>query len=404
MSASRKSARRTDSPGAESSPGPPGVSPSPDARAVIVAEVGTAHLGDRARAADLIAAAADAGADLVKFQHFYADEIIHPNTGLVSLPGGAIPLYRRFRELETGTAFMEYLKKTCEARGTGFFCSPFGIRSAGELISVGERRFKIASPELNHHPLLTWLAAREECDAMVLSTGVSTLGDIEESLAVISTAGSRRDAGPPDVSILHCITAYPSPEDQFNLRLIPNLSALFGRPAGLSDHSLDPVLVPVLAAFQGASMVEKHFTLNRTDGGLDDPIALNPEDFSRMAQAVRTAEDLRRRGLSPLAHPDLEGVGAERIDAILGTGVKRLAAAETANYGRSNRSIHVLTDLSAGHRLSDGDLAVLRTETVLRPGLHPRHLSQVLGRPLVRNIEAGQGLVWDDLILPAPGS
>ncbi len=376
----------------------------------IVAEIGTGHRGNRNRARELIAAAADSGADLVKFQHFYADEIIHPKTGGVKLPGGELDLYSRFRELETGPSFIEFCKDECLMRGVGFFCSPFGIRSASELIALGETRLKIASPELNHHPLLTWLAEREEITSLVLSTGVSTLGDIEETLGLIGGIKSL------DITLLHCITAYPSPEEEFNIRLIGNLSSIFGLPSGLSDHSLDPVLVPALAVLAGAVMVEKHFTISREDGGLDDPIALDTGDFARMSAAIRQAESLRteaghgseinnargpreselRRGIS--RHSDLSSYPEARINAILGSGVKTLAPSEAANYGRSNRSIHALNFIPAGSPISKDMICVVRSEKNLRPGLHPRHLSLILGRRALRDIPTGEGLLWDDLL------
>jgi len=118
-------------------------------RVLIIAEVGTGHGGDPAKAAELIAAAVEAGADCVKFQHVYADEIIHPATGLVPLPGGMTPLYDTFRALETGPDFMARLKETVEALGAAFLCTPFGIRSARELRSIGVGALKVASPEPN---------------------------------------------------------------------------------------------------------------------------------------------------------------------------------------------------------------------------------------------------------------
>jgi sialic acid synthase SpsE len=377
-------------------------------RVIVVAELGTGHGGHRDRARRLIAAAASAGADRAKFQHFYADEIIHPATGSVNLPGGPVRLYDRFRELETGPDFLSFLKTACREEGVEFFCAPFGIQSARELLDLGETRFKIASPELNHQPLLRFLRDAPGLRELVLSTGVSRLGDIEESLSLLAeprneTAGGHRIGGDvsPEIHLLHCITAYPSPEEEYNLELIPNLARIFGKPAGISDHSLDPVLVPVLAVLRGAVMVEKHFTLSREDGGLDDPIALPPDDFAAMSRAIREAEALAAEGVGPRdyrLHSSLAKVSPERIAAILGTGIKKLAESESANYGRSNRSIHVLADLPAGHRIVAGDLAILRTEKELRPGLHPRHLEEITGKTLFRDITAGQGLVWEDLL------
>ncbi|AHC15578.1 N-acetylneuraminate synthase family protein [Salinispira pacifica] len=384
----------------------------------IVAEIGSGHRKDRNRARDLIAAASDAGADTVKFQHFYADEIVHPLTGMVELPGGSVPLHSRFRELELDAGFLEFLKNESEKNQLRFFCSPFGIRSAQDLIKLGESSFKIASPELNHIPLLDFLNTRAE--SLVLSTGVSRLGDMEEALSHVGDT--------EQLSLLHCITSYPAREEEYNLRLIPGLHALFGIPAGLSDHSIDPVLVPSLAVLLGAHMVEKHFTLSRSDGGLDDPIALPPEEFGRMTRAIREAESViyssphigsssRHIADSPASprehalpssgtilehagrHSLLAPFSPDRIRSILGDGVKRLAPGERENYGKSNRSIHALIDLQPGDILSDTNMAVLRSEKNLRPGLHPRHFLQITGSRVQRSIRAGEGIVFTDLMI-----
>ncbi len=370
-------------------------STSADKKPLIVAEIGSGHGGNRNIARQLIQKAAWAGADIVKFQHFYADEIVHPLTGNVPLPGGDIPLYRRFKELETDAAFLVFLADCATQEGVEFFCSPFGLRSAAELRETGQNRAKIASPELNHHPLLRWSARNFE--KMVLSTGVSSLGDIEESLELI------RNAAPghcPELTLLHCITSYPSPEEEYNLLLIPNLSAIFGIPAGVSDHSRDPVLVPAISTLFGAVMIEKHFTLDRSGGGLDDPIALNPEEFRRMTSAIREAEKLIDLPFHRAwkRHSVLKQYDPALIAAVCGDGVKHLAPAERQNYGKSNRSIHIRNSAQAGHVLTRNDLTILRSEKNLRPGLHPRHLEELYGCVLARNIDAGQGVLWQDLL------
>ncbi|MFP4430821.1 MAG: N-acetylneuraminate synthase family protein, partial [Spirochaetaceae bacterium] len=234
-------------------------------RTFIIAEVGTAHRGDRSRALDLVDAAADAGADCVKTQIVYADEIVHRKTGLVELPGGAVPLWERFRELEAEPQLFADMAEGCRRRGITFLASCFGPRSLKELIALGAEAVKIASPELNHLPLLE--AVRDAGLDVFFSTGVSTLGDIETALGAVA---------PQPAAILHCVTAYPAPPEEYNLRLVGALASIFGHPVGVSDHSLDPILIPTVAAALGAVCLEKHFTLERSGGGLDDPIALEP--------------------------------------------------------------------------------------------------------------------------------
>jgi sialic acid synthase SpsE len=351
---------------------------------LVVAEAGTTHQGDLSTALRLIEAAVRAGADCVKFQLVHAEEILHPRAGLVELPGGPVALYEQFRRLERDLDFYAAMKEATEAAGALFLCSPFGIRSARQLRGLGVKVMKIASPELNHFPLLREAASFGI--PLVLSSGVSTLGDIERALTITGTATT---------VLLHCITAYPAPEEQYNVRVLETLSAVLGVPVGISDHSLDPVLVPSLAVTCGACIVEKHFTLSRGGVGLDDPIALEPDPFHEMVCAIRHAEEAgpaATRAKLSRTH------GAARVAAVLGTGVKRLADAERANYERTNRSLHAVSDIPAGAVLGEADVAILRTEKVLRPGLDPGLLPRVLGARTRRPIPAGEGITWEDLL------
>ncbi|PKL09919.1 MAG: spore coat protein [Spirochaetae bacterium HGW-Spirochaetae-7] len=352
---------------------------------MVIAELGTGHGGDPGKAAELIAAAVESGADCVKFQHVYADEIIHPATGLVPLPGGPTPLYARFLALETGIDFLADMKERVEALGVIFLCTPFGLRSARELRSIGVAAMKIASPELNYTQLLDEVSSYRL--PTILSSGVSRMSDIEEALEQFGEPG-------PGLALLHCVTAYPAPEADYNLRVLGSMSALFGMAVGVSDHSLDPVLVPALAVAAGACIVEKHFCLSRKDDGLDDPIALPPTDFSMMAQAIRAAE---MDGSKSTIETLVADYGASRVESTLGDGVKRLAPSERANYRRTNRSIHASRHIASGDRFGTDNLAILRTEKVLRPGLHPRYLAMTMGRAAARDIPDGEGVEWEDI-------
>jgi len=358
-------------------------------RVLIIAEIGTGHGGDEVKASELIAAALESGADCVKFQHVYADEIIHPATGLVPLPGGPTPLYDTFRELESGPDFMARLKARVESLGALFLCTPFGLRSARELRDIGVKAMKIASPELNHAQLIDEVASYGL--PTILSSGVSRLADIEAALEPFTHAGT-------PAALLHCVTAYPAPEADYNLRVLEALSMLFGVPTGISDHSMDPLVVPSVAAACGACIIEKHICLSRSNDGLDDPIALPPGDFSRMAAAVRrTSRLVEELGASAAINALKNEYGATRIEAVLGDGRKRLAPSEAANYTRTNRSIHARRPIGRGERFSEDNLIILRTEKVLRPGLEPRYLPVVLGRNAARYIPDGEGVEWADL-------
>jgi len=356
---------------------------------MIIAEIGTGHGGSIAKAKDLVDAAREAGADCAKFQIVYADEILHPDTGFVSLPGGKIRLYDRFRELEVDPGFYAEIAAYCQKKGLIFLCSPFGLKSLSELESLDPPCIKIASPELNHFPLLA--AASATGRPLILSSGVSTLSDIERAL---EATGSTRDR-----VLLHCVTSYPAPEEEYNLSVLESLSSVFGIPVGVSDHSLDPILVPLLAVASGAAVIEKHICLSRLDSGLDDPVALPPDAFAAMVKAVRNACDktgatMKRDIIEALSREH----GSEKIRRILGDGIKALAPSERANYTRTNRSIHYLKGLKAGQTVTEADIAILRTEKILSPGLSPEFRDMLLGAILARDVTDGAGAAWDDFI------
>jgi sialic acid synthase SpsE len=355
---------------------------------MVIAELGTSHGADRVKAGELIEAAAEAGADCIKFQIVYAGEILHPNTGEVLLPGGKIRLYDRFRELESDPSFFADMKERVEKKGLLFLCTPFGLQSAGELMELTPKCVKIASPELNFKALLKKVASFAL--PTLLSTGVSKLGDIEEAISIMEEA----PGGSPPLCLLHCVTSYPAPETEYNLRVLESLSSVFGVSVGVSDHSLDPCLVPVLAAAMGASVVEKHFCLSRDDPGLDDPIALPPASFGEMVKALREAE---KAGAGSTLDAMRAEHGRELVEGILGDGVKRLAPSEKANYERTNRSIHALRDITEGEVIEKNMIASLRTEKILRPGLPPKWEEKIVGRKAKNPIPSGEGIRFEDI-------
>ena len=367
---------------------------------LIIAEIGTSHEGDLDKAYSLIDAAAEAGADAIKFQWVYADEILHPNTGLVHLPTGDIPLYERFRQLECPVSFYKDILDYVHSKGCKFCCSPFGLRSLAELLELKPDYVKIASPELNHFPMLKALAEyRNKTSAaevpVILSSGVSKLEDIKNAVDIVGT---------DNVSLLHCITSYPAPETEYNLRVITSLASQFGIECGVSDHSLDPVLVPCLSVACGGTVIEKHITLSRKTAGLDDPVALEPEQFALMVHTVHQTEATFRHygesvGMERTVSQLSEQFGRERVEAVLGDGVKRLAAAEEANYGRTNRSLHFMRAMKKGDTVGEADISILRTEKILTPGISPEYYDLLTGKKLSRDVEDGAGVQLEDFIL-----
>ncbi len=352
-------------------------------RTFIIAEAGTSHMGNLEKGFELIDAAAWAGADCIKFQIVFADEIIHPESGLVDLPNGKIPLFEIFRSLEKDIEFYRKLKDHAKERKIAFLATPFGIRSTQILKKLDVDSVKIASPELNHYPLLD--EVKKLGCRIILSTGVSTLSDIEKALMHTGK----------NTVLLHCITSYPAPEEEYNLKLIPTLSEVFGIPAGISDHSKDPVLVPVLSTLLGSRMIEKHITLSSTGEGLDDKIALDPDDFRIMAGEIRKAETT---GSDEIIENLERRFSRERIRAVMGDGVKKLAESEKENYRTTNRSIIAVKDIKKGDVISSNNTALLRSEKNLKPGLPPDFSDIIRGKRVLKDIKSGEGIIWDCLL------
>ncbi|MGI5111920.1 N-acetylneuraminate synthase family protein [Treponema putidum] len=354
-----------------------------------IAEIGTSHNGSIERAIKLIDAAKEAGARAVKFQIVYADEILHPNTGYVDLPTGKIPLYERFKSLEVPVSFYKELAEYSRSKKLLFSASPFGLRSAAELVSLKPDFIKIASPELNYVQLLKYCARFNI--PMILSSGVSLLKDIETALTVLHS--ENKDLS---LALLHCITSYPAPEKEYNVSVVKNLSRIFGIACGVSDHSLDPVLVPALTLASGGFIIEKHICLSRNEKGLDDPVALEPEMFKKMCSSINSfskktcdeiIEDLTTLNYS-----------LKFINEVIGSGEKKLSLAESKNYGRTNRSIHYLQDLKKGEIITDKDIAVLRTEKILSVGEVPDMFDSFIGAVLQKSVKAGDGLLMQDFL------
>lgn len=367
----------------------------------VIAEIGTAHGGDFSKAAELMDAAVDAGADGVKFQWVYADEILHPKTGLVPLPGGNISLYERFRQLETGKDFFEKCRNYAREKKTGFICSPFGLRSLKELLEIAPDAIKIASPELNHIPLLKALAQERKKQEslgkapvpLVISSGVSEKKDIEKALSILGTK---------NLTLLHCVTSYPAPEEDYNLRVLKTLKKEFNVDVGVSDHSLDASLVPCLAVSQGASMIEKHITLSKETSGLDDPVALTAEEFGFMCHFIHQCDAVLRhygteKGEKEIISQLEESHSQKKIERILGNGIKTLAPSEKQNYGRTNRSIHYMRDMKKGETITESDIAVLRTEKILTVGISPEYCDFVIGKKLKKDVNDADGVQFDEI-------
>ena len=356
---------------------------------LIIAEIGTSHAGDIHKAFKMIDDAIWAGSDAVKFQIVYADEILHPNSGYVKLPQGNVLLYDRFKSLELPPSFYAELADYAREKGIMFSASVFGERSFQDLLALQPDFFKVASPELNYHSLIKDIA---KCGVpLILSTGVSRLSDIEGAIEAVHSVSCNLP-----LAILHCITSYPAPENEYNVSLIENLGNILGIPVGLSDHSLHPFFIPALSLAFSSSIIEKHICQSRNEKGLDDKIALEPNDFKLMCGTIREVEGKSRQEI--IDYLMKKDIKEKSIFDAIGNGVKILAPSELQNYERTNRSIHYVHDMKRGTPIKKEDICIVRTEKVLTVGLSPSMYYVALDSVLQRDVKAGEGVQFDDII------
>jgi N-acetylneuraminate synthase len=333
----------------------------------VIAEMSGNHNGDIDRALRLIDAAVEAGADAVKLQTYTADTITldHDGPGF-RIEGGlwaGRTLYELYQEAHTPWDWHPALFEHARRRGIAIFSSPFDASAIELLERLGAPAYKIASFELVDLPLVARAARTGK--PLIMSTGLATIGEIEEAVDCARRAGAR------EILLLHCTSGYPTPASDSNLRTIPHLAATFGVPVGLSDHT-HGISVPVAAVALGAVAVEKHFTLARADGGPDAAFSLEADELKAMVAACRTG---------------WEALGA--VDYSL---------APSEGKGRTlRRSLYAVADIGAGERFSAANIRSIRPGL----GLHTRHYEEILGRRTTRPIKRGEPLQWSMVEAPS---
>jgi len=353
----------------------------------VIGEVGSNHDGDLDQARRLVEVAAKAGVDAVKFQLFRSEWLYPPDCGTVATPMGRVDFLEVLDRYALPPEWIPELVALAQSRGLAFLCTAFDEQALALMAKLDLPALKIASPELNHLPLLR--AAARLHKPLLCSTGLSTLSEIEEALQVI-----RSEWPDPEVVLLQCVSSYPLPEEQSNLRAIATLHQAFGIPVGLSDHTTDCDMVPAVAVASGAVVIEKHFTLSRDLPGVDHPFSVEPHELLRMVKTIRAVEQL----------PPRERWGwisdrwtKPRVEAVRGHGRKEIMDSERPLYPYDKRSIHAIRTISAGERLTSENVRVLRSERNLTPGLHPRHWETILGALAQSPIGPSEGLRWDHL-------
>lgn len=345
----------------------------PDAPSYVIAEAGVNHNGSLARAREMAHAAADAGADAVKFQYFSAEALTTRDA-----PSAAYQLARSQRELLaglelTGEDFAD-LAEECRKADVAMLLTPFGPAQVAAVTRLGLPAIKLASPDVTNVPLLQ--AAGRTSLPIILSTGAATLEEIASALDCLVAAGG----GP--VALLHCVSSYPTPLGQANLRCVAALAGRFGRPTGFSDHTVETV-TGALAVGVGACILEKHFTLDRRLPGPDHALSLTPAE---LAEYIRLARAARRGAFDEAALP------AEQR-AALGDGCKAPQAIELEVRRVARSSVTAAVDIAAGTRIERAML------TVKRPGggLPPSQIDALPGRVAAVDIPADTTLFADML-------
>lgn len=321
---------------------------------LIIAEAGVNHNGDMAMACALIDAAADAGADLVKFQTFDADRLVTGSARKADYQTKTTAADESQRDmlkrLELSAAMHERLIAHSARRGIEFFSTAFDLDSLDYLMGLGMARIKVPSGEITNLPYLRKVGGYGK--PVILSTGMANLGDIEAALAVLEAAGTPRDR----ITVLHCSTEYPAPMAEVNLLAMPALARAFGVRVGYSDHT-EGVEVAIAAVALGACVIEKHFTLDRSLPGPDHRASIEPDELARMVSSIRN------------------------IELALGDGVKRPSASEEKNRLVARKSLVAARAIAKGELFSEENLVAKRPGT----GISPMRLNEWLGRPAARD-------------------
>jgi N-acetylneuraminate synthase/N,N'-diacetyllegionaminate synthase len=335
-----------------------------DAPVFVVAEAGVNHNGDLALALALVDAAAEAGADAVKFQTFRTDALVSraaPKAGYqVETTGAGESQRDMLAKLELSLDQFARVQERCARRGVIFFSTPFDEGSADALERLGAPLFKVPSGEITNLPYLRHVARKGR--PMIVSTGMSTLDEVVAAVAAI------RESGHPPIALLQCVSAYPAPPADMNLRAMDTLRARFGVPIGLSDHSLG-LEVALAAVARGAEIIEKHLTVDKTLPGPDHRASLDPGEMAALVRGIRT------------------------VEAALGDGDKRPTTSELDTRRVARKSLVATRALRAGERLTAEAVTIKRPGTGIAPG----ELERALGRRVRRDLAADEVIEWSAL-------
>ena len=338
----------------------------------VIAEAGVNHNGSEELALKLVDEASRAGADAVKFQTFRAESLVTPGTEKAEYQkantqeGDQLSM---LQNLELSRQAHQSLKEHCDASGIEFMSTPFDSEAADFLVELGIKRIKIPSGELTNHPFIAHLAGKGL--PVIMSTGMATLEEVIEAVEVVQTTRQCKRFPEPledRLTLLHCTSNYPTKTEDINLNAMLTLKNETGLPIGYSDHS-EGILMAALAVGLGATVIEKHFTMDRKLPGPDHAASLEPDELQQMIRNIRTAEQA------------------------MGSSVKAPTPSELPVRDAARRSITLTRNISRNETLSEKDLVLLRPGN----GIPPKELSRVIGCKVKADLPQGHTLKWSDL-------
>jgi N,N'-diacetyllegionaminate synthase len=323
--------------------------------ALIIAEAGVNHNGDMGIAHRLIEAAAESGADAVKFQAFVTEELLSPDTpkALYQLDttGAESSQHKMLKALELSPAQQRELKQACEEKGLVYLCTPYDVLSVDLLDEMAVEAIKVGSSDVTNTPILSYIASKGR--PVILSTGWSNLADVEAGVCALREGGLQGR-----FALLQCTSEYPAPMDEVNLRVMATLEQAFDCPVGFSDHTYAVGAAPIAVA-AGACIVEKHFTLDRDMDGPDHQASLLPQELADVVSQVRN------------------------VETALGTGIKSAMPSESPNKGRMQKSLVARRPIAVGELITADSLTCKRPGT----GLTPDWMDRVTGRRASRQLQ-----------------
>ena len=337
-------------------------------KVIIIAEAGVNHNGDFENAKKLILAAANAGADYVKFQTFKADKLVSIDAQKaeyqkVNLTGGEDTQYEMLKKLEMSEDWHYELIKYAEDCGIKFLSTGFDESSIDFLVSLNIDLLKVPSGEITNKPYLEHIAKKNK--PIIISTGMSTIGEIGEAIDILIENKITKE----DITILHCNTEYPTPMNDVNLLAMNYIKKQFGVRVGYSDHTMG-IEVPIAAVALGARVIEKHFTLDKAMDGPDHKASLEPAELQAMVKAIRNIEL-----------------------AISGSGEKEVSESEMKNIIVARKSIHLNNAMKAGQQIQKKDLVMKRPGD----GISPMKIDSVIGKIVAQDLQKDHKLELKDL-------